>query len=104
MMGLTLAIELITIAVGTGMLVWAYRNDGKGVGFAKLIGYVVFTLAVLALLCTSVYGVRYWHKGYFKHPHGMQMKHQCMKCMMHDKPEMKQRMQEMQKVRLQEKQ
>lgn len=93
LLDLAFAIELIALGVGVGFLIWAYRNDGAGVGAAKVFGYIITIAAAFVLLCTSYYGAVYWVKGYFKSPMTpmLMMKQQ----MMQNNPMMMQRMKRM---------
>ena len=94
LLDLAFATELLVFGVGIGFLVWASRNDGSGIGLARLGGYLISILAVFALLCTSYYGITYWVKGYFKTPmtHMTMMKPKMMelKHSMHGSVEQKQ--------------
>ena len=65
---LAFAMELIALAVGIGLLTWAYRNKGQCIGVARVFGYIITVLAVLVLLCTACCGICYWVKGYFRSP------------------------------------
>ncbi|HAT1844401.1 hypothetical protein [Legionella pneumophila] len=46
------AMELIAIAAGISLLIWAIRNEGPGVRLAKIFGYIISIFAILAMLFT----------------------------------------------------
>lgn len=94
LMDLAFAAELIALALGVGLLVWAYRSEGAGVALARVFGYIITIAAILTALCTSFYGISYWMAGYYQSPIApMMMKGQ----MMQQCPMMKQRMMQQQK-------
>lgn len=57
------AIELIALSLGAGLLIWALRNQGKGIVLGKVIGSLVLILSIFMLLCTTYSGLKYWTKG-----------------------------------------
>lgn len=68
------SLGMIAVSAGTALYVWSARNNGAGVGLAKLIGILVVIFSIVSTLCTSYYGVKYWQAGYFQSPmevHGM---------------------------------
>ena len=65
---LAFAVELIALGLGITFLIWASRNEGKGVTLARFTGFFITLMALFGLLCTSYYGINYWVKGYFKSP------------------------------------
>lgn len=62
------AIELLALTFGMGLFIWALRNKGEGVGLGKFMGFIVVILSVIALLCTTYYGLLYWAQGKFDDP------------------------------------
>lgn len=64
-------LALIAIALGIGLIVWALRNEGRGVVLAKVFGWLIVIFAVLAMLCSTYYAMSYWQSGYFQMPMGM---------------------------------
>lgn len=50
--GIALALELIALGVGIGLLIWSMRNEGLGIKLAKIMGYIISILAFLALIFT----------------------------------------------------
>lgn len=67
------ALGLIALAVGIIMIAWSLRNEGKGVGLVKIFGYIISIIAIIAMLCTTYYGILYWSKGNFSNSMGMSM-------------------------------
>ena len=65
LLDLAFAVELIVVSIGAIFLIWAYRNEGKCIFFAKSIGFILIFFALAAILCTSYYGFKYWAEGYF---------------------------------------
>lgn len=90
MIDFTVAVELIALGIGAAFLVWAYRNNGKGIGTAKVFGYIITIVAALVLICTIYYGIAYSTKGCFKSSgmHKAMMMKQCHRGMMQHKPMM----------------
>lgn len=83
LLDLAFAVEILALGLGGYFLVWAQSSlgsgttGGAGAGLAKKMGYIIITLAILVMLCTTFYGTMYWYKGYFSSPmaaHQMQMK------------------------------
>lgn len=75
------ALNLIAFGLGTCMIIWARKNRDQDYGAAKVIGYLMCTLAFLGLLCSTYYATRYWVEGYFESPHM-----NCPAGMMRDQP------------------
>ena len=86
MLDMAFATQLLALGLGTALLIWAYRNKGVGVAFAKAIGYIITVLALLTMLCSLYYGFKYWGKGYFKSP--MASQRQMMLHTMKENPTM----------------
>lgn len=78
------ALSLIAIALGIMMIVWASRNEGKGITLTKVFGYLIVIFAILSWLCAGFYAVKYWQEGYFQTPMGMQTMQIQNKSMMGD--------------------
>jgi hypothetical protein len=55
---------LIALSLGVILLVWALRNEGRGVGLAKFFGWIVIISAIFSISCSTYYG-------YFKKPMSM---------------------------------
>jgi len=64
---------LIALALGIMLIVWAKRNEGEGIGLAKVFGWLIVILAIFGMLCSAYYSVAYWYKGYYQTPMGMSM-------------------------------
>lgn len=76
---IAVTLELIAFAIGFGLIIWSLRNEGKAIQLAKNIGTIVAIVAVLGMLCSTYYGVKYWHEGYFQTPLGMMQGKPMMK-------------------------
>lgn len=76
------ALGLLTLVAGTALLMLSGKEGMGCRGFGKVVATITIIAAILTLLCTSYYGIRYWVDGYFEHPHGMMMKHGKGKCPM----------------------
>ncbi len=76
LLDLAFAVELIALGIGVALLVFAYRNEGAGVSFARTFGYIITIAAILSASCTTYYGICYWKQGYFKSPVASTMKDQ----------------------------
>lgn len=50
--GITISFGLVALACGIALLIWAMRNEGKGVSLAKLFGYVISMVAFLVIVVT----------------------------------------------------
>ncbi len=89
------AAELIALVLGTALLVWSAKNEACCKAFAKIVAYFTIVAAVLTMLCTGYYTVRYWEDGYFRNPSSRGCMHG--KGRMMDYPMMKQMMKKMEK-------
>jgi len=68
------ALELIALVLGFWILMKARSKEaGNLKGFGSFIGYFVIVSALLALLCTGYYSLKYWNDGYFDKPAQGQM-------------------------------
>jgi predicted membrane protein len=67
------ALELIALALGVFLLVWLRIHTEQAHKMCKFFAYLIIVLAILALLCTSYYSMKYWVAGYFGHPRAMMM-------------------------------
>lgn len=65
---LAFAAEIIALGTGLAFLVWTRHNKGGGQPLAVFSGYLITTLALIGMLCTTYYGLSYWFKGYFTEP------------------------------------
>lgn len=86
------SLELIALIFGAALLIYAMKHTDLGTALPKFIAYLVMILAVLSMLCTGYYTVKYWIGGYFEQPapiSRMMMKscmmkkcrmENCMKC------------------------
>lgn len=54
--GVTIALGLVALFSGIALLIWAMRNEGKGIGLAKIFGYIISILAFLVILFTILSG------------------------------------------------
>lgn len=63
------AVELLALVAGTALLIFAGRENVCCKAFAKIVGYFTIVAAILAMLCTFYYTVRYWEEGHFSHPY-----------------------------------
>jgi len=66
-----LALELMALVAATALLLWAKKYEGACKAFSMVVAYVAMAAAVLALLCTSYYSLRYWEDGWFQRPAAM---------------------------------
>jgi predicted membrane protein len=73
------ALELIALAAGVFLVVWFRIHTKQAHKMCKFFAYLIILLAILALLCTSYYSMKYWVAGYFGHPKAMMMKGKMMK-------------------------
>ncbi|HDV5709335.1 TPA: hypothetical protein RJD49_001002 [Legionella pneumophila] len=63
---------LIAFSLGVGLFIWGLRNQGAGIQLAKTLGILVAIIAVLSILCSGYYAIKYWHEGYFETPAAME--------------------------------
>ena|SRR3990167_7250404 len=78
MANIAFSLELLALTAGITLLIWSFRNEGKGVMLASVFGYIVIILAISALLCTSYFAVKSWKKGSCCHPQDMSMQMEPM--------------------------
>jgi hypothetical protein len=79
----------------TALIVWSCQNKGKGVCFAKKIGYTIFALTILSMVCIGYYTLKYWSQGEFESSRPMPMvmqKAMMEKMMPHMMPQMMEHM------------
>ena len=69
LLDLAFAVELLAVGLGVAFLIWGYRNQGVGIALAKVTGYFITILAVIALLCSCAFGFKYWNDGHFNSPY-----------------------------------
>jgi hypothetical protein len=62
------ALELLALIAATGLLLWAKKSEGVCKGFSLVVAYFGIVAAILAMLCTTYYALRYREKGGFDHP------------------------------------
>lgn len=70
-----MALGLIAFSLGLSLIVWGLRNEGAGVQLAKVLGSLVAIIAMISMLCSSYYVIKYWHEGYFESPAAMEKVH-----------------------------
>lgn len=63
------ATELIALAAAIALLAWMSQKEIKFAA-AKIAGYFILITALLSMLCTLFYGIRYWEDEYFRTPYG----------------------------------
>jgi hypothetical protein len=66
------ALELIALSLGVFLVVW-FRIHKEQDKMCRFFAYLIIALAILALLCTSYYSIKYWVLGYFEQPRAMMM-------------------------------
>lgn len=62
------ALELIALAIGTALLIYASREGSSFKKFGKIIAFFTIVASILAMFCTSYYSYRYWEDGFFNSP------------------------------------
>jgi predicted membrane protein len=67
------ALELIALGFGVFLVVWFRIHTEQAHKMCRFFAYLIIALAILALLCTSYYSIKYWVLGYFGHPRAMMM-------------------------------
>ncbi len=63
-----ITVGLIAFSSGISLLIWGLRNEGAAIQLAKVVGSLVAILAVISMLCSTYYVIKYWHEGYFQTP------------------------------------
>lgn len=63
-----MTLGLIAFSLGVSLIIWGLRNQGAGVQLARVLGSLVVIIAVISMLCSSFYVIKYWHEGYFESP------------------------------------
>ena len=61
MFHIAFALELIALAMGVLLIVWAMQHPGLGSGTAKIFGYIITILSILVMCHTISESVRIWH-------------------------------------------
>lgn len=62
------SLELIALIFGAALLIYAVKHTELGMALPKFIAYLVMILAILSMLCTGYYTVKYLIGGYFEQP------------------------------------
>lgn len=57
------SLDMMALVSGTALYIWSARNEGPGVGLAKLLGTLVILFSLTSSICTAYYGVKFWSKG-----------------------------------------
>ncbi|MFQ6612754.1 MAG: hypothetical protein ACE5D2_06595 [Fidelibacterota bacterium] len=71
-----IAVALALIAIGVGFWVLSKSQSMENTGLkttGKFLGYLITVAAVLTLLCTTYYSLKYWEDGAFKSASAGQM-------------------------------
>jgi hypothetical protein len=68
---IAIAMGFMVFLFGISLFIWGLRHEGAGVPLAKVLGSLVAILAVIGILCSGYYGIKYWHEGYFETPAAM---------------------------------
>jgi hypothetical protein len=50
-MHMAYGLDLIALAMGTGLLVWSIKNPGKGSMLGKIFGTLVMAFSLISMLC-----------------------------------------------------
>jgi hypothetical protein len=50
---IAISIEIIAIGVGVAFIIWSYRNSGKCIVAARIVGYLIFLSAIIVFAYTS---------------------------------------------------
>jgi hypothetical protein len=59
---IALALGLIALSAGTGLLVWLKQHAGSGL--AKALAFLVIIISIVSTVCTIYCGVTYGREGY----------------------------------------
>lgn len=86
------SLELIALAFGVAILIWSKVYENIGTSLAKIIGYVIIIVAVINVICTGYYAIKYWQEGYFDKPYPTMMQNQKMEGKMMQCPMMSRQM------------
>ncbi len=70
------ALELIALGLGVFLIVWFRIHTEQAHKMCRFFAYLIIVLAILTLLCTSYYSIKYWVAGYFRYPGALMMKNQ----------------------------
>ncbi len=62
------ALGLVALAAGMGLVVWMRIHKDHTSKFCRGIAYTVVILALLTLICTGYYTIKYWVSGCFSNP------------------------------------
>lgn len=63
-----ITLGLVAFSLGIALLIWGMRNEGAGIQLAKVFGILVAIFAVISMLCSVYYNIKYWKKGFFETP------------------------------------
>lgn len=68
-----LPLELIALAVGTALIIWAFQNKGDGSALATFVGSIIFIFMSVAVVVTLYMGYINWNTSLSVTPMDMQM-------------------------------
>lgn len=56
------SLELIALIAGSALYIWGIRNKGEGTSFARIIGFLVVILAIISIVCSSYFNMKFWRE------------------------------------------
>lgn len=56
-----LPLELIALAVGAALIIWAVQNKGDGSVLATFVGVIIFIFMSMSVVCTLYLGYENWN-------------------------------------------
>jgi hypothetical protein len=65
---IALSAGLLAFGLGACILIWSYRNAGRCIFAAKLVGWLLSAAAVISILCTIYFGILYSLEGWANCP------------------------------------
>lgn len=65
---IALSAGLLAFGLGTCILIWSYRDTGKCIFTAKIVGWLISVAASISILCTIYFGILYSLEGRYATP------------------------------------
>lgn len=60
----TMGLLLLALIASIGLFIWSIRQQGAGVAFGKIMGFILMIVVLLNIICTGYYGFELWKQGY----------------------------------------
>jgi di/tricarboxylate transporter len=70
MLNTSLSLQIIALVAAAFLLSWGLHKKGEGTRVAKFFGFIATVIALLSLVCSLYFTVKFWQEGRMMQ-HGM---------------------------------